>query len=181
MIDASFGEILVTVEKLRWTIRHGEDVLRSEKRPRNFFMAYKDNEVRWEPLGVVAAFVSWKYVDMNLIDEAFRSMWTLTMNQLSFPQHHIAIHIHNLQRFCPRDQSLGEYCMVCEVLCEYCSCSARVLWPLNRAHPTSGVLAKYSQSPQLSPFHRAYHFHWITPSSSQACSFGSESLNSFMP
>ena len=61
-IDAILGEILVTVEKLKWTIKHGEKALRPEKRPTNFLMMYKKNEVRWEPLGVVAACVSWKYV-----------------------------------------------------------------------------------------------------------------------
>lgn len=59
-IDASFGEILVTAEKLKWTITHGERALRAERRPTNFLMMYKVNEVRWEPLGVVAACVSWK-------------------------------------------------------------------------------------------------------------------------
>lgn len=62
MIDAALGEILVTVEKLKWTIQHGEQALRPESRPTNFLMMYKQNEVRWEPLGVVAACVSWKYV-----------------------------------------------------------------------------------------------------------------------
>jgi acyl-CoA reductase-like NAD-dependent aldehyde dehydrogenase len=60
MVDASLGEILVTVEKLRWTIRHGEEGLKSEKRDTSFLMMYKWNEVVWEPLGVVAACVSWK-------------------------------------------------------------------------------------------------------------------------
>ncbi|MCJ1359717.1 MAG: Meiotic Sister-Chromatid recombination aldehyde dehydrogenase [Icmadophila ericetorum] len=54
-VDACFGEILVTVEKLKWTIDHGEKSLRSEQRPTSFLMMYKRNEVRWEPLGVVAA------------------------------------------------------------------------------------------------------------------------------
>lgn len=62
MVDASFGEILVTVEKLKWTILHGEKALRPEKRPTSFLMFYKANEVRYEPLGVVAACVSWKFV-----------------------------------------------------------------------------------------------------------------------
>ena len=61
-IDASLGEILVTVEKLKWTIQHGEQALKPERRPTNFLMMCKYNEVRWEPLGVVAACVSWKYV-----------------------------------------------------------------------------------------------------------------------
>ena len=59
-IDASIGEILITAEKLNWTIQHGERILRPERRPTNFLMMYKYNEVRWEPLGVVAACVSWK-------------------------------------------------------------------------------------------------------------------------
>jgi acyl-CoA reductase-like NAD-dependent aldehyde dehydrogenase len=60
MVDASLGEILVTVEKLRWTIKHGEASLKSEKRDTSFLMMYKWNEVTYEPLGVVAACVSWK-------------------------------------------------------------------------------------------------------------------------
>jgi acyl-CoA reductase-like NAD-dependent aldehyde dehydrogenase len=57
---------LVTVEKLKWTIDHGEKALRAEKRPTNLLMMYKTNEVRWEPLGVVAAIVSWNYPFHNL-------------------------------------------------------------------------------------------------------------------
>lgn len=59
-VDAIFGEILVTAEKLKWTIEHGEKALRAERRPTNFLMFYKKNEVRYEPLGVVSACVSWK-------------------------------------------------------------------------------------------------------------------------
>lgn len=58
--DAIFGEVLVTVEKIKWTINHGEEALRPDRRPTNLLMFYKDNEVRYEPLGVVAACVSWK-------------------------------------------------------------------------------------------------------------------------
>jgi len=59
-VDALFGEILVTVEKLKWTIDHGEHALTTELRPTDWLMFYKQNEVRYEPLGVVAACVSWK-------------------------------------------------------------------------------------------------------------------------
>ncbi|KAK8210391.1 Meiotic Sister-Chromatid recombination aldehyde dehydrogenase [Zalaria obscura] len=65
-VDAVLGEIFVTVEKLKWTINHGEKALRPESRPTNFLMFYKKNEVRWEPLGVVAACVSWKYASPSL-------------------------------------------------------------------------------------------------------------------
>jgi acyl-CoA reductase-like NAD-dependent aldehyde dehydrogenase len=67
MIDASLGEILVTVEKLRWTILHGEKALQPSRRPTNLLMAYKKNTVKYEPLGVVAALVSWNYPFHNLI------------------------------------------------------------------------------------------------------------------
>lgn len=67
MIDASLGEILVTVEKLRWTILHGEKALRPSHRPTNLLMMYKANHVEYEPLGVVAALVSWNYPFHNLI------------------------------------------------------------------------------------------------------------------
>jgi acyl-CoA reductase-like NAD-dependent aldehyde dehydrogenase len=59
-IDASFGEILVTAEKLKWTIDHGEKALRPQQRPTNLLMIYKNNTVVYEPLGVVSACVSWK-------------------------------------------------------------------------------------------------------------------------
>ena len=59
-VDAIFGELLVTAEKLQWTIDHGEKALKSERRPTSRMMFYKKNEVRYEPLGVVGACVSWK-------------------------------------------------------------------------------------------------------------------------
>ncbi|TID19401.1 Aldedh-domain-containing protein [Venturia nashicola] len=66
-VDASFGEILVTVEKLKWTIKHGSRALKPEKRPTNLLMMYKSNEVKWEPLGIVSALVSWNYPFHNLL------------------------------------------------------------------------------------------------------------------
>lgn len=60
-IDACFGEILVTVEKLQWTIKHGEKALAPCRRGTNLLMAYKNNTVIYEPLGVVAACFSWNY------------------------------------------------------------------------------------------------------------------------
>ncbi|KAF7531762.1 hypothetical protein G7054_g8573 [Neopestalotiopsis clavispora] len=67
MLDAQLGEILVTTEKLQWTIKHGEKALLPEKRPTNMLMCYKKNKVIYEPLGVVAALVSWNYPFHNLI------------------------------------------------------------------------------------------------------------------
>ncbi|KAH9436963.1 hypothetical protein MCOR02_000626 [Pyricularia oryzae] len=67
MVDAQLGEILVTVEKLQWTIAHGEKALRPERRPTNLLMMYKRNSVHYEPLGVIAALVSWNYPFHNLL------------------------------------------------------------------------------------------------------------------
>jgi acyl-CoA reductase-like NAD-dependent aldehyde dehydrogenase len=75
MVDASLGEILVTAEKLKWTIDHGEDALRPERRPTNFLMMYKRNEVIWQPLGVVAACVSWNYPFHNLLSPIIASIF----------------------------------------------------------------------------------------------------------
>lgn len=67
MVDAQLGEILVTVEKLQWTLKHGEKALRPSRRPTNLLMMYKRNTVVYEPLGVVAAHISWNYPFHNLI------------------------------------------------------------------------------------------------------------------
>ncbi|KAF1832125.1 ALDH-like protein [Decorospora gaudefroyi] len=75
MVDASLGEILVTVEKLRWTLKHGEKSLKAERRDTNLLMMYKWNEVVYEPLGVVAACVSWNYPFHNLISPVIASIF----------------------------------------------------------------------------------------------------------
>ncbi|KAI0172673.1 ALDH-like protein [Hypoxylon sp. FL1284] len=75
MIDAQLGEILVTVEKLQWTIRHGEAALCPSRRPTNLLMSYKRNTVRYEPLGVVAALVSWNYPFHNLLGPVISSLF----------------------------------------------------------------------------------------------------------
>ncbi|KAL4917662.1 Aldehyde/histidinol dehydrogenase [Aspergillus aurantiobrunneus] len=66
-VDATFGETLVTAEKLKWTIDHGEKALSPDSRPTNFLMMYKKNVVIYEPLGVISACVSWNYPFHNFI------------------------------------------------------------------------------------------------------------------
>ncbi|THH26972.1 hypothetical protein EUX98_g7220 [Antrodiella citrinella] len=61
LLDAALGEILVTCTKLDWLINHGERVLSPEARYSNFLMFYKSAAVHFEPLGTVAAIVSWNY------------------------------------------------------------------------------------------------------------------------
>ncbi|CAR24874.1 Aldedh domain-containing protein [Lachancea thermotolerans] len=79
MLDASMGEILVTLEKLQWIIKNGQSALQPSKRsgPSNFFMKwYKGAEVRYEPLGVVGALVSWNYPFHNLLGPIIAAIFT---------------------------------------------------------------------------------------------------------
>ena len=75
-IDASFGEILVTVEKLQWTIKHGEKALAASRRPTNLLMCYKNNYVTYEPLGVVASCFSWNYPFHSWISTVISALFT---------------------------------------------------------------------------------------------------------
>ena len=61
VIDAGMGEILTTCSKMEWLMNHGESALRDETRHSNFMLFYKKSQVIYEPLGVVAAIVSWNY------------------------------------------------------------------------------------------------------------------------
>lgn len=61
VIDAALGEILTTCSKAEWMLNHGEDAIKPETRHSNLMMSYKKSQVIYEPLGVVAAIVSWNY------------------------------------------------------------------------------------------------------------------------
>ncbi|EDO17689.1 hypothetical protein Kpol_1004p66 [Vanderwaltozyma polyspora DSM 70294] len=79
MLDASMGEILVTLEKIKWIVKHGEKVLKPSRRPgpTNFFMKfYKGAEIRYEPLGVISSIVSWNYPFHNLLGPIIAALFT---------------------------------------------------------------------------------------------------------
>ncbi|KAI0275120.1 meiotic sister-chromatid recombination aldehyde dehydrogenase [Gloeopeniophorella convolvens] len=61
LIDAALGEILTTCSKMDWLLRHGEKYLSPETRSSTLLLFYKTSQVHYEPLGVVAAIVSWNY------------------------------------------------------------------------------------------------------------------------
>ncbi len=75
-IDAAFGELLTTCSKLAWTISNGEKVLRTETRPNNLLLMHKICEVRHEPMGVVAACVSWNYSAHNVMGPVIASVFS---------------------------------------------------------------------------------------------------------
>lgn len=74
-IDAAFGELLTTCAKLAWTIQHGERILRPERRSGNLLLAHKRCTVYHEPLGVVAACVSWNYPVHNMLGPIISSVF----------------------------------------------------------------------------------------------------------
>lgn len=61
VIDAAFGEILTTCSKMEWILNYGEEALRPSKRTTPWMLVHKRSTVYYEPLGVVAAIVSWNY------------------------------------------------------------------------------------------------------------------------
>lgn len=78
-LDALMGEIMVTLEKLNWIIANGEKALRPSQRPgpSNLLIGLmKSGEVRYEPLGVVAALISWNYPFHNLMGPVIASLFT---------------------------------------------------------------------------------------------------------
>lgn len=78
-LDASMGEIMVTLEKIAWIVAHGEKALRPSARPgpASLLMGLMKNaEVRYEPLGVVAAIVSWNYPLHNLIGPVVAALFS---------------------------------------------------------------------------------------------------------
>ncbi|PHH71213.1 hypothetical protein CDD80_5439 [Ophiocordyceps camponoti-rufipedis] len=75
LADAHLGELLVTAERIRWTISHGERALRTEFKGTSPLMIHKRNSIRYEPLGVVVALVSWNYPFHNMLGPIISSLF----------------------------------------------------------------------------------------------------------
>ena len=65
-VDAFFGEILTTLEKISWLIKRGEEVLNPEYRETGMLTMHKYAWVEYHPRGLVAAIVSWNYPFHNV-------------------------------------------------------------------------------------------------------------------
>lgn len=74
VVDAALGEILTTCSKMDWLLRHGEKYLRPETRSSPLLLGYKKSEVHYEPLGVVAAIVSWNYRTSFVLSSGLRRL-----------------------------------------------------------------------------------------------------------
>lgn len=110
-IDAAFGELLTTCAKLTWTIQHGERVLRPERRAGNLLLAHKRCTVLHEPLGVVAACVSWNYPVHNMLGPIISALFAGNAIIVKCSEHvvwssqHILTSVHKCMDACgvPRD------------------------------------------------------------------------------
>ncbi len=67
-VDAAFGEVMTTCEKLAWLISEGERWLRPEARSAGRMMFYKAARVEYHPVGVVGAIVPWNYPFHNVLN-----------------------------------------------------------------------------------------------------------------
>ena len=68
VVDAAFGEILVTCEKLKWLAEEGEQWLQPEHRTSGTLMMMKRVRVEYQPFGVIGAIVPWNYPCHNVFN-----------------------------------------------------------------------------------------------------------------
>lgn len=69
MVEASLGEILPTLEKLRWLIsKEGEAALQSERRTVGPMAIHKVARMEYVPLGVIVAVAPWNYPLHNIVN-----------------------------------------------------------------------------------------------------------------
>jgi acyl-CoA reductase-like NAD-dependent aldehyde dehydrogenase len=75
-IDAMVGEILVTLEKCRWTTMYGEESLLPDYRPSGLMNMHKTSRVEWTPVGVVGAIVPWNYPFHNVFNPLIAALFS---------------------------------------------------------------------------------------------------------
>ena len=75
LVDAAFGEILVTLEKIKWLLKEGERWLKPEKRSAGLMMFYKSARVEYHPVGVMGAIVPWNYPFHNVFNPLLANLF----------------------------------------------------------------------------------------------------------
>lgn len=76
MLDASLGEILTTLEKIRWLLKEGESVLKPSRRSVGPLSIHKIAQVCYEPLGVIAAIAPWNYPIHNFLNPVLAALFS---------------------------------------------------------------------------------------------------------
>jgi acyl-CoA reductase-like NAD-dependent aldehyde dehydrogenase len=75
MLDANLGEILTTLEKLRWVIAEGEEILSPQRRSTGPTAKHKLVAVEYDPLGVIGAIAPWNYPLHNLFNPVISALF----------------------------------------------------------------------------------------------------------
>eukprot|EP00009_Paramoeba_aestuarina_P003916 CAMPEP_0201523432 /NCGR_PEP_ID=MMETSP0161_2-20130828/19839_1 /ASSEMBLY_ACC=CAM_ASM_000251 /TAXON_ID=180227 /ORGANISM="Neoparamoeba aestuarina, Strain SoJaBio B1-5/56/2" /LENGTH=586 /DNA_ID=CAMNT_0047922547 /DNA_START=36 /DNA_END=1796 /DNA_ORIENTATION=+ len=68
MVDAVLGEIMTTCEKISYVLKHGEAVLKPEKRPTSLVTIHKNAYLEFYPLGVIGVIAPWNYPYHNFMN-----------------------------------------------------------------------------------------------------------------
>eukprot|EP00746_Dinoflagellata_sp_MGD_P167495 gnl/MRDRNA2_/MRDRNA2_98171_c0_seq1.p1 gnl/MRDRNA2_/MRDRNA2_98171_c0~~gnl/MRDRNA2_/MRDRNA2_98171_c0_seq1.p1 ORF type:complete len:659 (-),score=108.14 gnl/MRDRNA2_/MRDRNA2_98171_c0_seq1:483-2363(-) len=87
MVDAAFGEILVTCEKINWTCSNGEYFLQPESRGTSLMMPYKCPRVEYHPVGVMGAIVPWNYPFHNIMNPLISNLFAGNALVLKVSEH----------------------------------------------------------------------------------------------
>lgn len=75
LLDAALGEIIPTLEKLRWVIAEGEAALTGDRRTVGPMTIHKKATVEYMPLGVIAAIAPWNYPLHNLANPVIAALF----------------------------------------------------------------------------------------------------------
>ncbi|CAI7782529.1 unnamed protein product, partial [Closterium sp. NIES-53] len=76
LVDAGFGEILTTCEKIAWLLSEGEKYLKPEYRSVGRTMMHKVARVEFEPAGVIGAIVPWNYPFHNVLNPVLSAVFS---------------------------------------------------------------------------------------------------------
>lgn len=129
--DAMMGEVAVSCEKIRYTIREGEKAIRPERRsvPIFFQLGGKYAQTEYFPMGVVACIVPWVRCCPEM---------PVRLNQLelSFPQLHFSRCEHNIRGQCLHCEGIGGRHVRPSILPGACSIHAASSRPQPRPRAT---------------------------------------------
>jgi len=76
MAEASLGEVMTTLEKLRWLVAKGEQCLQPENRDVPLLLAFtKSARVEWYPMGVIGIIVPWNYPFHNVLSHVATALF----------------------------------------------------------------------------------------------------------
>ncbi|CAN8067014.1 unnamed protein product [Agarophyton chilense] len=76
VLDACLGEILPTLEKIRWLLSSGEAALRPDPRQTGPLTVHKTARLHFMPLGVIAAIAPWNYPLHNFLNPVLAALFS---------------------------------------------------------------------------------------------------------